>query len=35
LIVEGRRVVAGGQMASFDLPRVVERQNQLAARLMA
>jgi cytosine/adenosine deaminase-related metal-dependent hydrolase len=34
VFVEGRRVVAGGQMATIDLPRVVERQNQLAARLM-
>lgn len=34
LWVEGRRVVAGGQMASIDLPRVIERQNRLAARLM-
>lgn len=35
LIVEGRRVVADGQMVTIDLPRVVERQNQLAANLMA
>ena len=34
LFVEGRRVVAGGQMATLDLPRVIERQNRLAARLM-
>jgi cytosine/adenosine deaminase-related metal-dependent hydrolase len=34
LFVEGRQVVRGGQMASIDLPRLVERQNQLAARLM-
>jgi cytosine/adenosine deaminase-related metal-dependent hydrolase len=34
LWVEGRRVVDGGQMATIDLPRVVERQNRLAARLM-
>lgn len=33
LFVEGRRVVAGGQMATIDLPRVIERQNRLAARL--
>ncbi len=34
LFVEGRRIVAEGQMASIDLPRVIERQNRLAARLM-
>jgi cytosine/adenosine deaminase-related metal-dependent hydrolase len=34
LWVEGRRVVDGGQMATIDLPLVVERQNRLAARLM-
>lgn len=34
LFVEGRRVVADGQMATIDLPRVIERQNRLAARLM-
>jgi hypothetical protein len=34
LFVEGRRVVDGGQMATIDLPRVVERQNRLARRLM-
>jgi len=34
LLVEGRRVVAGGQMTTIDLPLVVERQNQLARRLM-
>ncbi len=33
LFVEGRRVVQGGQMATIDLPRVIERQNSLAARL--
>ena len=34
LFVEGRRVVAGGQMETIDLPRVIERQNLLARRLM-
>jgi cytosine/adenosine deaminase-related metal-dependent hydrolase len=34
LWVEGRRVVEGGQMATIDLPLVIERQNRLAARLM-
>jgi cytosine/adenosine deaminase-related metal-dependent hydrolase len=34
LIVEGRRVVQDGRMVTIDLGRVVERQNQLAARLM-
>jgi cytosine/adenosine deaminase-related metal-dependent hydrolase len=34
LIVEGRRVVQNGQMVTIDLDRVVDRQNQLAARLM-
>ena len=34
LIVEGRRVVAGGQMLTLDLPLVIERQNRLARRLM-
>jgi cytosine/adenosine deaminase-related metal-dependent hydrolase len=34
LFVEGRRVVAEGQMATIDLPRVIERQNRLAAKLM-
>ncbi len=34
LIVEGRRVVKAGQMATIDLPRVVERQNRLARALM-
>ncbi len=33
LIVEGRRVVRAGQMVTIDLAGVVERQNQLAARL--
>jgi cytosine/adenosine deaminase-related metal-dependent hydrolase len=34
LIVEGRRVVQDGQMVTIDLARVIQRQNQLAARLM-
>jgi cytosine/adenosine deaminase-related metal-dependent hydrolase len=34
LFVDGRRVVADGQLATIDLPRVIERQNRLAARLM-
>ncbi|HSF65686.1 MAG TPA: 8-oxoguanine deaminase [Paracoccaceae bacterium] len=33
LFVEGRQVVAGGQMTTLDLPAVVERQNRLARRL--
>jgi cytosine/adenosine deaminase-related metal-dependent hydrolase len=33
LIVEGRQVVRDGQMVTLDLPRVVERQRQLAVRL--
>nr|MCU0904541.1 8-oxoguanine deaminase [Tabrizicola sp.] len=33
LIVEGRQVVRDGQMVTLDLPRVLERQRQLAARL--
>src|SRR5690606_33619041 len=33
LWVEGHRVVDNGQIATLDLPRVIERQNQLAARL--
>lgn len=33
LFVEGRQVVAGGQMATLDLPAVVARQNRLARRL--
>ena len=33
LFVEGRRIVAEGQMASIDLPRVIERQTALARRL--
>lgn len=34
LFVEGRRIVAGGQITTIDLPRVIERQNRLARRLM-
>jgi cytosine/adenosine deaminase-related metal-dependent hydrolase len=34
LFVEGKQVVRDGQMVTIDLPRVVERQNRLAARLM-
>ncbi|AXX98460.1 8-oxoguanine deaminase [Profundibacter amoris] len=34
LFVEGRQVVRDGQMATFDLPRVIERQNALARGLM-
>jgi len=33
LFVEGRQVVRSGQMATIDLPRVIERQNQLARAL--
>ena len=33
LFIEGRRVVASGQVTSIDLPRVIERQNQLALAL--
>jgi cytosine/adenosine deaminase-related metal-dependent hydrolase len=33
LFVEGRAVVSGGQMATIDLPRVIEVQNRIAARL--
>lgn len=34
LFVEGKQVVRDGHMVTIDLPRVVERQNRLAARLM-
>lgn len=34
LFVEGRQVVRAGQITTLDLPRVIERQNRLAARLM-
>ncbi|MFN4156340.1 MAG: 8-oxoguanine deaminase [Paracoccaceae bacterium] len=33
LFVEGRRVVAGGQMVTIDLARVIARQNDLARKL--
>ena len=33
LIVEGRQVVRDGQVVTLDLPRLIERQNQLAQRL--
>jgi cytosine/adenosine deaminase-related metal-dependent hydrolase len=33
LVVEGREVVRDGQMVTLDLPRVLERQRQLAGRL--
>ncbi len=33
LFVEGRQVVRDGQMATIDLPRLIERQNALARRL--
>jgi cytosine/adenosine deaminase-related metal-dependent hydrolase len=33
LFVEGRQVVRGGQMATIDLPSVIERQTALARRL--
>ena len=33
LVVEGRQVVRDGQMVTLDLPQVLERQRQLAARL--
>ena len=34
LFVEGRQVVRDGQMVTIDLPRLIERQNGLAKRLM-
>ena len=34
LFVEGRQVVRDGQIATLDLPRVIERQNALARALM-
>ena len=34
LFVEGRQVVRDGQMVTIDLPRMIERQNHLARRLM-
>ncbi len=33
LFVEGRRVVDGGELATLDLPRAIERQTALASRL--
>ncbi len=33
LLVEGRRVVEGGRIATIDLPTVIERQNRLARAL--
>lgn len=33
LIVEGRQVVRDGQLATLDLPRLVERQRDLARKL--
>ena len=35
LLVEGRRVVRDGHLATLDLPRVIEHQTRLARRLMA
>jgi cytosine/adenosine deaminase-related metal-dependent hydrolase len=35
LFVEGRQVVSQGRMLTLDLPRVIERQNHLARRLMS
>ncbi|OOY17928.1 8-oxoguanine deaminase [Thioclava sp. DLFJ4-1] len=34
LFVEGRQVVRDGQVVTIDMPRVIETQNRLAARLM-
>lgn len=34
LFVEGNQVVRDGEMVTIDLPKVVERQKRLAARLM-
>jgi len=34
LFVEGRPIVRDGQMLTVDLPRLIEQQNRLAARLM-
>jgi hypothetical protein len=34
LLVQGRQVVRDGHLTTVDLPRVVERQNHLAGRLM-
>lgn len=35
LFVDGRQVVRGGQLATVDLPHLIEDQNRLARRLMA
>ena len=35
LFVEGRQIVAQGQMVTIDLPKVIERQNHLARRLQS
>lgn len=35
LLVEGRRIVRDGHLATLDLPRVIEHQTRLARRLMA
>ncbi len=35
LFVEGRQIVSDGMVTSLDLPVVIERQNRLAAQLMA
>ena len=35
LFVEGRQIVAQGQILTIDLPRVIERQNHLARRLQS
>jgi len=35
LFIEGRRVVAAGQLTSIDLPKTIARQNQLAVLLSA
>ncbi|NBT31709.1 MAG: 8-oxoguanine deaminase, partial [Rhodobacteraceae bacterium] len=35
LFVEGRQIVRGGEMARLDLPSLVQRQNNLAQKLMA
>lgn len=35
LLVEGRRIVRDGTLATLDLPRVIEHQTRLARRLMA
>lgn len=33
LFIEGRQVVSSGQITTIDMPRVIERQNALAAKL--